>query len=324
MFRFISTVDSKILKKRYLAIYGQLEKINEKYSKILFEEPQFKAIIKPKEFEATYILTADFSNLADLYFRYVNYAATLTKDQRDKLNKKFAKIFNYDTYKRKIASFLIEPNNGFPIYNCVYCDLESVRGYTRTIDGKRVRNFDTEHILDRGNCPILGLSLYNFAPSCGLCNDGGHKGTQSLGSNKGEVEITSPTSHKNRFDEEVQFSLSMVSDTISDLSLFGNANDVRISFKGKIDKYSITISRFYLEDRYNAHKMELIAPILRHRKNPKDFIEKMAEDRGCSYDELFQDFFGFRERRDARSPMEKCRREIFMESFGYELKDIIP
>lgn len=231
MFRFISSVATAELSKRYLGIYKRLEAITGAYTDLLSQEPQLKAILTPDEYTAKNILIADFSSLADLYFRYVNYAAALSEAQRKDLNEKIVKIFNYESHKVRIAGFLISPDNGFPIHNCVYCDLESVRGYTRSADGVRVRNFETEHILDKGKCPLLSLSLYNFAPACGLCNNGGHKGTKPLGSNKSEVEITSPTSKKNLFDEEVKFSLNLASDTISDLTLFKNADDVRIGFK---------------------------------------------------------------------------------------------
>lgn len=60
------------------------------------------------------------------------------------------------------------------IRSCYYCEMAYVNTYT-LIDkdnGNLVerRQFDLDHFLPKGKCPCVGLSLYNFVPSCQVCN----------------------------------------------------------------------------------------------------------------------------------------------------------
>lgn len=43
--------------------------------------------------------------------------------------------------------------------------------YTETGKGVAKRQFDIDHFLPKGKCPPVALSLFNFVPSCPVCNE---------------------------------------------------------------------------------------------------------------------------------------------------------
>ena len=92
--------------------------------------------------------------------------------------------------------------------------------------------YKTEHILDKGNCPLVSLSLYNFVPSCGTCNGPDNKGSNTLGRSIEETILLSPTTPLNKFAEEVTFSVLPSTNEIKDLIMFRSDNDLQIVFKG--------------------------------------------------------------------------------------------
>jgi len=313
MFRFISTLKRDTLNARYLDIFGTVKSKEKKFSKLLEDYPPICDVIPQKYQSFKAILIAPFDILAHIYFDYCTYVDTLSNstDIHDKLSL----IFNYSSYSTKIGHFLVNPINGFPIHNCNYCDIHRVVGYTEEDSGNRVREFETEHILDKGQCPIVALSLYNFVPSCGTCNDQHHKGSRTLGRTVEETILLSPTMTNNRFAEEVSFTIFPLNDDIKDLRMFESDDDLVIDFKGKSEKYNSTIDMFSLKDRYNARKSNIFEVIERMRSWSIDF------DRNLMFETLedaviFERFFQFKRRAESFEPMEKCRRDIFENHFG--------
>ena len=259
MIRFISTLDKEILEMNYLSIFGRIKLKEAKFNNIIKDYPFICEIIPEKYRSFSAILVAPFNILVSIYF---DYQECITKSSYSSvIGNKFKSIFNYDSYSSKIGNFLIKTLNGFPVHNCNYCDLEKISGYKDSNSGKIIRSFETEHILDKGQCPILALSLYNFVPSCKTCNNQHHKGSNTLGRNKEETILLSPTSLNNRFAEEVTFTVLPLNEDIKDLKMFESNDDLEIDFKGETSKYERTISMFHLKDRYNANKNKIFEMI---------------------------------------------------------------
>ena len=174
MFRFVSSKNPVKLKKAYLAQYN-VNLLQKKLDKLMTDYPNIKAALSD-DITVKKLLVGNFKYLAKVYSAYTSYLNGKTPEESLLIRSAFVKGgFNYDSHKSKIAKFLMNMNNGFDIHNCVYCDLEDVRTFTKA-DGSDVRKFETEHVLDKGVCPLVALSLYNFVPSCGTCNGPGIKG----------------------------------------------------------------------------------------------------------------------------------------------------
>ena len=136
MYRFISSKPIRDVNNAYLALYRNKKSFNKKFSDAVMACPEIAGLFSLGT-KGMDLLTYDFSRLVELYYNYKKTLNDLHNNARVKeINDKFKAIFNYDSHREKIRRFLSDPNNGFEIHNCVYCDLNKVKGYTRA-DGKR-------------------------------------------------------------------------------------------------------------------------------------------------------------------------------------------
>lgn len=112
------------------------------------------------------------------YEKIVNYFLILTKASDSdikNINEVFDekikdKSFQYDNFRTKIRDFFITNSDKLNICSCYYCDA----AYTGVFGTTGA--FDVEHFFPNKQYPIFCLSLYNFVPSCQLCNSSRVKG----------------------------------------------------------------------------------------------------------------------------------------------------
>lgn len=120
------------------------------------------------------------------------------------------------------------------------------------------RHFDVEHVLPKANCPIVGLSLFNFVPSCQVCNSK-LKGTRVLGTLGIPIEKLSPTSPLNDFDGCVKFQLTPIPGCKLSGHPTKNPQSYTLDLDTSIDPdYEYIVNLFKLNDRYKYHKMEAL------------------------------------------------------------------
>lgn len=251
MYRFESNIDPRVLEKRYKEIYSRID-IQKRWNnavKVCLELAQ----TLPKGVKPIDLLTMKYEKLVDVYLQYKCVYKNLDIVGKDALNKAARTVYNYDSAKRKIKNFLMDTDNGFEIHNCVYCDLVDVRSF-----GEGKRQFDTEHILDKGECPLVGLSLYNFCPACGVCNTD-CKGTNPIGTNETQMKKLSPTSKKYDFKNNVKFVLTVKPEAVGRIK-YDHPEWYTIEFDYKDDDYKEIVNLFNLESRYNLlhNKLEAL------------------------------------------------------------------
>ena len=306
MYRFISSKSLRDVNKAYLALYRNKKSFNKKFSDSVMACPEIAGLFSPGT-KGMDLLTYDFSHLVELYYNYKKTLNDLHNNARVKeINDKFKAIFNYDSHREKIRRFLSDPNNGFEIHNCVYCDLNKVKGYTRA-DGKRNLEFHADHVLDKGLCPLVALSIHNFVPSCPTCNEPPLKGVKPLGNTKADTLKISPKSATNKFETEVKFILNITDITIPDLELFKTNDGWEIDFQYKDNIYMQTVLMFDLVERYNAEK-DYFRTYL-HKKRKYD-IKLLAETCKCTEEDILEDLFCYKQNKQAHIPKEKCRLEL--------------
>lgn len=152
--------------------------------------------------------------------------------------------------------------------------------------GKRVRRFDTEHVLDKGNCPLVALSLYNFVPSCTTCNGPAIKGTQTIGDTKDEIVKLSPTNPAYNFWNNVLFVVNPKA-TIAWKKREDIPDNFEIDFIYKDATYKKSVDLFGLKSRYNT---DCLMEALRWLDKKDRFTPKMLHDyadlEGCSEDAI--------------------------------------
>lgn len=115
-------------------------------------------------------------------------------------------------------------------------------------------HFDLDHLLPKSVCPIIGLSLFNFVPSCQVCNEKLKK-AKELAMTKNDWLKISPTYKDSNFDNAVTIKLIPLEKCTTFFELKENNDNYRLIFETNGDEvYEEYISTLKLNDRYNFHK----------------------------------------------------------------------
>lgn len=312
MYRFVSSQRPVVLKKAYLKEYN-VKELQRKLNILMMNYPEIKEVL-PKNISAIKLLVGNFKYLTRVYCAFTDYLNKKETEEKNAIKKTFKdKGFNYDNHKSKIAKFLKNNTNGFEIHNCVYCDLEDITTFTKT-DGTEIRKFEIEHVLDKGECPLVGMSLYNFVPSCGTCNGTAIKGTKTIGDTEVEMARLSPSAEGYDFENKVKFEVKILIPDIDDLKAISHTDDYEIDFNVREALYQKIIDLFELKSRYNhgTVKVELLKWRDKRRENPDNKIQENARLLERSFKDTFEELFELDLRRREHYTMEKARRDVML------------
>ena len=307
MYRFISSRDITELHTAYKKLYKH--DLNKKWDKYVQKFPDLGGAMKPN-MTAKKLLVADFGQLVDVYFHYLNYINSLSEAHRTAVNNAAEKVFTYSSFSTKIAKFLLDPENKFEIHNCVYCDTEKVSPFNR--NGKKIRRFETEHVLDKGKCPLVALSLHNLVPSCGTCNGPDVKGTSTIGTTMDEIKRLSPTNPSYNFWHKVLFVVNpKLAAGIADTKREDNPNNYEIDFYYKDRVYERSVELFGLKERYNNDYLMDALRLLdaKDRLTPKSVADAAAIF-GMTNEEFFETQFRIAVFRNEHKPLRKIREDL--------------
>lgn len=166
----------KDYEREYLRTLGFLDEKGKATKDFKDLNKEWKNIRKDKN-----ILSTNFpKNIKRLliasYEKLICYFILLQKLDKSSLNeikKKFdekdtEKIFRYSKICDKIADFFKKNADKLKIHSCFYCDA-AYTGVFSTEEEVR-RTFDVDHFFPKSEYPMFSLSLYNFVPSCQVCN----------------------------------------------------------------------------------------------------------------------------------------------------------
>lgn len=160
-----------------------------------------------------------------------------------------------------------------------------------------LNHFDLDHVLDKGGCPIVALSLMNFVPSCSVCNEK-IKRDKVIGdyANNNPIECLSPTSKCFSFDTKVSIEITPVagSPSLDPAYALDNIKHYSLDFKVKDVRYAYFVRLFRLRDRYLFHIAEGLYWLVMKNKYNDSAIEMMATtlaDPAFSIDRIKEDIF---------------------------------
>lgn len=257
------------------------------------------------------LLVADATKIADVYVRFtalrIPAKDPANPDKRNPDLKALEDIFHYTRkYDSKIAAFFEGRAGALGITSCHYCDLSYINAYTLKSSGANQtrRHFDLDHFLPKSECPIIALSLFNFVPSCQVCNSR-IKLANTIGSNKRQHDKFNPASVKYDFDKNVKIRLRMNTPSVS----FSNPNDYYIHFSSH-SGYDKVVDFFHLEERYEFHKVEAIRLKRLKSRYPKSAIQKIAKLLHKSEYEVCEDLFHNKYLADNGRCFEKLTRDM--------------
>ena len=257
------------------------------------------------------ILKASYAELTRWYIQFMQ----LPLVTRVALNNSLRGIFDYEHWSFEIAEYFKNPQNGFKISSCHYCDMAYInvfevdpnddalyflnnaaddelqkltksapriayikaqRPYISKADYDRVaqvmrwsmnkwdrtfrpnyhyrHHFDLDHVLPKSEFRLVGLSLFNFVPSCQICNQK-LKRKRVIGTHGVPKEKLSPSSPN--FDGERKTVFHIVPKPgvrAGRLRPTLNPQDYDLQLDAIDPDYDEFIKLFKLEERYQQHK----------------------------------------------------------------------
>jgi len=223
-----------------------------------------------------YLLVADFGRLVDVYdeFKKNPVSKTIQQGGAEVDNPAWLDLvglFKYKSgYEGKIANFFIDHAEQLKIKTCYYCEMSYVNTYTYRDQGAMVtrRQFDVDHFLPKDDCPLLALSLFNFVPSCQVCNS--RIKLESIpGRSKDEYKLFAPCSEDADYESNIQIRLRPKYEK-------GHLKGRYIHFK-TTKPYDVYVNFFHLEERYEFHKVEAVRLNRLQKRYPDVKIRSIAK-----------------------------------------------
>ena len=277
------------LTSKYKAIFPAAELTQMENNWLLWKQREGVTGLIPETVEELFI--ADVDVLADVYSRFKTLRRHIPlklkdpvsgKKKRNPKLKELDDIFHYTgKYDDDIAGFFIDHADDLHISSCYYCET----AYINVFNAKR-RQFDVDHFIPKEKCPILGLSLFNFVPSCQVCNSR-IKLAKELGSNKAEYEKFNPSGEHYAFEDKVRIRLRMKRGCKPNLN---NPSAYYIYFRCK-DGFRKEVNFFHLTERYEFHKQEAIRIKKLQQQYPKSARKKIAKILGYTEAQVDEDLF---------------------------------
>lgn len=309
MFKINYPEDLNKFKSEYLSIFSSsLQVMQSEWDEIrrgLIHQGA-EAVYYPQNVSELLIMT--YEGLCEIYldFESLNLAAV-----NNQLLIRCRQLFNYNGITGKvgakisgkqasIAEFFMKHSDVLNIRTCFYCNLSYVNVYKTS--GVNKNHFDIDHFLPKSICPLVALSLFNFVPSCQVCNEKLKK--EKLMGEAVNLKKVSPTSSSYKFDESIKFDVA----SANPFSI--NNKEISISLKGDA-LYSKEIEILKLEERYNYHKCEVERLLSLIQKYPESNINMIGQTLKISENTILNDIFGIEFLKSNDRCFKKIKTEIF-------------
>ena len=237
------------------------------------------------------LLVADVDVIADVYERFKTLRPSMPlrikdpntgKSVRNPKLKELDDIFQYTKkYDDNIAKFFTDHAKQLNIGSCYYCETAYINVYQTDR-----RQFDVDHFIPKEKCPILGLSLFNFVPSCQVCNSR-IKLAKDIGANKVEYEAFNPAGENYSFNGNVKIHLRLNPGFSPDLD---NQDAYYVYFRCRRG-FRKVVEFFHLTERYEFHKLEALRIKKLKAQYPKSARTKIADLLGITEAKVKEDLF---------------------------------
>ena len=227
------------------------------------------------------LLTMDFEDLVLFYEAFLRVCSK--KRITSKSLHDLHKIFKYtNKYDSKISAFFKKHADELKIYTCHYCDMAYINVYTENGKGVAKSQFDIDHFLPKGKCPPVALSLFNFVPSCPVCNER-IKREDLPYVNLNELKYLSPSSFAFDLHKRIKVKLGHSKSPRKDFIYF--------VAKHPYDRY---VDFFHLQERYDYHKIEALRLEKLKKNYSRSQIAQIAKCLHRAEKEVKEDIFNQR------------------------------
>ena len=202
------------------------------------------------------------------------------KDKFNILNEFIENIFYYDQLDNVDKNLRHEILLQFDINVCPYCNRNYISKFEK--NGKLKSSADLDHFYNKDKFALFSLSLYNFVPSCQICNS--------------RLKITKVKGIIHPYTNQIDYSdfkFSLMIKENADISLFfgNNAEGLKIKIIHKED-YKNHIDTFQLENLYNVHKNIAVEVLLKKQTYNESYSELMEQIfSGLNFNEVQKNLF---------------------------------
>ena len=252
----------KALEETFMGLLDNVDVRQKRWRKLRKElytrDAEFKTIL-PTDMKKMMVM--QFTDLAIIYERYIALGFNKTTPLHLSLQALFiyekTKGSPFNALRPSFIDFFKEEKNGLKIHTCHYCDMSYIN-YFKYENGKRTQ-FDLDHVLDKGRCPLVALSLYNLVPACPTCNGPHIKGKRVIDVTLAQRQKLSPSSPLYDFDNKVKIWIRPINGKVHNTCMLKHQEDYELEFDTLADKdYDKEIEFFFLRQRYNCHKCEAL------------------------------------------------------------------
>ncbi|MEE3485713.1 MAG: hypothetical protein VZQ98_15515 [Bacteroidales bacterium] len=308
--------------EEYLKLFsGCIERKNKKWEKWrdnVIDSDLTASNVFPEKFKD--VLIAPVESLVLMFVYYY--------DHRDNIHirntqKELKSIFNYNDWQPEIANFFMQYAKDLEVHTCFYCETSYINKY-KDKNSRNRNHFDLDHFLPKTLCPIVGLSIRNFIPSCAVCNEklkrdkipGISDTEMPISDKKDEIIKMCPSSDSYSFDMDVSIRIEPVKieDFTRTLRLQDQPERYEIQFENTDDfsPYRNEIKMFHLEERYNYHKMEALRLYDLLNDYPPELVQKISElfYGKKDVDEVKEDLFGLLFSQNQHRCFDKMKQDI--------------
>lgn len=286
----------------------------------------------PDSFEKLLLLSP--LSMAKIYIKFCNDSkfktdifqlfGTILRKGKTQNGKKFFEhpLLDYDYFSDCIAKFIITNDNSdlYTINTCFYCNRAYINSYEVSKASKK-RQFDLDHFIPKKVCPLFAISLYNFIPSCQICNSR-VKGVDVYYKDVADpliLERLFPTSENYNFDNSLKFHIILCKKiyegkTNSYLEYKEIPDSFKIEFEHKnslSDYYEKESLGFDIINRYNHHKKEFLSYIDKARKYPTSYFLMLAKkSSSVNANDLHEAIFDTKLRNEQKMIFQKIYNDI--------------
>ena len=195
------------------------------------------------------------------------------KTKAKEINNCIKEVFNYTGIIKKEYRHELLYKMGISV--CPYCNRQYISNYI-SIDDNLKTTGDLDHFYPQNYYSFLSLSIYNYIPSCQICNS---RMKCSYSSN-----IIYP--YEEEFEGNAKFEIDVYEDDIDIGGIIGESNKfkLRLNSTGKEEiniKIAKSVRLFKLEEVYKTHEdyiREILVKKQCYKESKRREIQKFFED----------------------------------------------
>ncbi|SEA55903.1 hypothetical protein SAMN05216462_1792 [Xylanibacter ruminicola] len=298
------------LARDYLAEFGDLTVMERCWSQYKHLHP----VLERFNQTVAEIMTSSFAEMVAISQQFRNLPNTSEAEKMElRTIKRYLKrkVFNYDCrakgctpHQGVISKFFQKKMEELNVHTCFYCDMAYINPFVDGADTKS--QFDLDHAIAKGNCPITALSLHNFVPSCPVCNQR-LKHKKPLAANDADLMSVAPCSEQFDADKNIYFKVVQAKAYSGGFMKHQENYAVKVVASGKYDTYA---KLFHLEERYEFHKGEALRLLDLKRKYPTSNLKKIANMLHKTTEEVREDIFGLGFSKEHHRCFDKMKRDI--------------